>query len=349
LTAVRPIFVVGSPRSGTTMIGNYLGSARSVLNAGEYQALYLAYGTLPYQLNGQLTGLTPTEWEPHRLTYMREVQRHAAEFIVRVTTEQGRTAFCDSSPRNLLILANLVEQFPDALFVLTIRHYSGVIQSLLRLGTISLLPGNEPSARWFDPTAVAAAVIWSRHYQAALHLPRERTVVFGYDRFCADPQPVLARLKADLTRADFPTGELDDDVFATSHATVAGRPRPTVGHAGTARTRLTTVPSYDPADWSPAIERDVEPVVGLTDQLLLSLYPDHYGEPAGYPGAEVLLEAARAALASSSPSDEEVSQGAPEAVSRPAPAASRAQAPPKSQNQVPGSGRSARGRPAKGS
>jgi sulfotransferase family protein len=331
------------------MIGNYLGSARSVLNAGEYQAFYLAYGTLPYQLNGQLSGLIPAGWEPHRQAYMQEVQRHAAEFIVRVTREQGCSAFCDSSPRNLLVLANLVETFPDALFVLTIRHYSGVIQSLLRLGTISLLPGNEPSARWFDPTAVAAAAIWSRHYRAAMKLPRDQTVIFGYDNFCAQPEPVLARLKVDLARAGFPTDELDDSLFATSHASAAGRPRPTVAQMGASGARLNTIPSYEAATWSPAIELDVEPVVGVTHHLLQSFYPDAYAEPAGYPGAEALLEAARAALASNSPSDEGVSQGAPKAGSRPAPAASRAQAPQKGPKTAQGSGRSARGRPAKGS
>jgi len=68
------------------MIGNYIGSARSVLNAGEYRALYLAHGSLPIQLSGarKLAGLIPPEWEPFRREYMGEVQKHAAEFITRV-------------------------------------------------------------------------------------------------------------------------------------------------------------------------------------------------------------------------------------------------------------------------
>jgi len=61
LMAVKPIFVVGPPRSGTTMIGNYIGSARSVLNAGEYRALYLAWGALPLQLATSDTGLIPRD------------------------------------------------------------------------------------------------------------------------------------------------------------------------------------------------------------------------------------------------------------------------------------------------
>src|SRR5260370_4461368 len=158
----KPIFVLGSPRSGTTMIGNYIGSAQSVLNAGEYRAFYVAYGALPIQLAEAFSGLVPARWERHRLQYMQEVQRHAAEFIVRIAEEEGCTAFCDSYPRNLLIVTALMKVFPEALFVLTLRHYTGTIQSLLRLGTISLLPGSEPSVDWVDPTAVAAGVLWTR-------------------------------------------------------------------------------------------------------------------------------------------------------------------------------------------
>src|SRR5260370_4628911 len=81
LMAVRPIFVVGSPRSGTTMIGNYIGTAQSVLNAGEYRALDIAYGTLTSQLTGALAGLVPPDWEAHRDQYVPAVPRHAPPVV----------------------------------------------------------------------------------------------------------------------------------------------------------------------------------------------------------------------------------------------------------------------------
>jgi hypothetical protein len=280
---VRPIFVVGSPRSGTTMIGNYIGSARSVLNAGEYRALYLTIGTLPFQMVGQLTGLVPPDWEPHRVEYIKEAQQHACEFIVRIAETEGCTAFCDSSPRNILIADRLAEIFPDALFVLTVRHYTGAIQSLLRLNTIRVLPGFEPSMDWVDPTAVAAAMIWSRHYRAALQLPAERTVVFGYDRFCADPEPVLIRFKGALAGAGFPVEELDDSVFAVSHAHQPDAKRPTVGQVSSTGPRLASISSYDASAWLQTTESEVQPVVTLTNELLGVWFPDDYASPAGYP------------------------------------------------------------------
>jgi hypothetical protein len=348
LTAVRPIFVVGSPRSGTTLIGNYLGSARSVLNVGEYRPLYLAFGTLPIQLRSPLAGLVPKAWEPHLDEYVGQVQRHAVDFVVRATQMEGRSAFCDAHPRNVLIAPLLARLFPDALFVLTLRHYTGTIQSLLRLGLISVLPDNEPSVDFVQPTAVAAAVLWDRHYQAAMGLPLDRTLFFGYDAFCANPEAVLARFKSALARADFPVGELDDGVFSESHASFPGRPRATVGANPSGPAGLSTIPSYDAESWLPINELEVHPFVDSTDELLQAVFPNDYSRPAGYPGFEALVARARAATTPTPPRGGAGSQTAREAARPPASGDVPAPAPRRRQksNRVPGT--SARGRRATG-
>ena len=344
LTPVRPIFVVGSPRSGTTLIGNYLGSARSVLNVGEYRPLYLAFATLPVQLRSPLTGLVPQDWEPHLRAYTEQVQQHAVDFVIRTTQQEGRTAFCDSHPRNVLIAPVLARLFPDALFVLTLRHYTGTIQSLLRLGLISLLPDNEPSLDFVQPTAVAAAVLWDRHYQAAMSLPLERTLAFGFDRFCADPTPTLAAFKTSLARAAFPVEELDDSVFSESHAAIPGRPRATVGARQGGIGSLSAIPSYDAESWLPVNELEVHPVVETTDELLRAVFPHDYASPAGYPGFEALAARttprppkAEAGSETAQPKARQLSSGAgPASAPRPRP------------KSTPGAGRSPRGRRATG-
>jgi hypothetical protein len=349
---VRAIFVLGSPRTGTTMLGNYLGSAASVCNTGEYRALYLAYGALPFQLGGQLGGqvgglvLTPPGWEAAQTRYAHEVQRHAVEFVTRTAREMGKSSFCDSSPRNLLIAGKLAELFPDALFVLALRHYSGTIQSLLRLGSIRLLPGNEPGIDWFNPTAVAAAAVWSRHYQSAAALPPERTVAFGYDAFCAEPAPVLARFKVALAEHGFPVDELDDSVFAVSHATLPGQARVTVG---TARTGLAPIPSYDAESWTALLEADVRPVVQVTDEVLRLSYPDDYREPAGYPGSEDPRAAGQAAPGPSPRAAVGAPPAAERSARRSAPGARPAAGEPPAAPPPPGGHRSARGPRAGGS
>ena len=238
---------------------------------------------------------------------------------MRAAESAGCTAFCDSSPRNVLVGPALAHLYPDALFILTLRHYSGTIQSLQRLGTITVLPGNEPGIDWVDPGAVAAAVLWNRHYQAALQLPRDRTVMFGYDGFCADPEAVLARFKTALSSARFPIQELDDSVFATSHATVPGRPRATVGGDAAGEPRLKKIPSYDASSWPALTELEVDPVVAATDAELRARFPDDYQEPAGYLGRDALLRALSADPSPSGPEADAESPGGRSTSSRSAP------------------------------
>jgi hypothetical protein len=279
---VRGIFVVGSPRSGTTMLGNYLGSARSVLNTGEYRALYLTLGALPIQLYGVLPGLVPPDWEPRRLQYMHEAQEHAIRFVRDAAAASSCTWFCDSTPGNIFIASQLAELFPDALFVLSLRHYTGVIQSLQRLGMMSLLQGSERSMDFVEPTAIAAAVYWTQHYQLAPTLPADRTVVFGYDAFCNDPASVLTQFKNALVGTAFPAHELDDRVFSTSHAIPGDQPRTTAGLEG----RLRPIASYDATSWSDELDREVRPYVRDVDGVLQVLFPDQYEHPAGYEGID---------------------------------------------------------------
>jgi hypothetical protein len=286
------------------MIGNYIGTAQSVLNAGEYRALDIAYGTLRSQLTGALAGLVPPDWEAHRDQYVSEVQRHAADFIVRVAESEGRTAFCDSTPRNLLIATRLAEVFPTALFVLTVRHYSGTIQSLMRLGMITVIHDYEQGRDRQAATAAAAATLWSRHYSSAPELPADRTIVFGYDRFCAEPEATLVRFKASLANKEFPVDELDDSAFTVSHALAPGTTRATVGQKSAGETRLASIPSFDAAGWTGATEYHVRPAVEVVDAELRVWYPDDYREPVGYRGAGVLIGEALAGISPTPPAGE---------------------------------------------
>jgi hypothetical protein len=342
---VRPIFVVGSPRSGTTLVGNYLGSARSVLNVGEYRAIYLAFGTLPVQLRGALTGLVPESWDVHLREYIKEVQQHAVEFVYRAAEREGCSAFCDSHPRNVLIAPLLARLFPDALFVLTLRHYTGVIQSLMRLGMISLLPDNAPSLDFVEPTSVAAAVLWDRHYQAAMGLPLDRTVTFGYDRFCAAPEPTVARFHHALKGAGFPVEQLDEGVFSESHASAPGRARATVG-ARSGAGGLSAIASYDAESWLPVNELDVHPFVEATDELMAAVFPHDYAYPAGYPGAAALIASSPAATSPMPPTGAARSGTSSRARRPPASESAPPRARRRPPSATPAADTSSRGRPA---
>ncbi len=57
----RALFVLGSPRSGTTLIGSYLASGARVLDLGEYGGFHLAHTVAPATL-GAMPGSHRAEY-----------------------------------------------------------------------------------------------------------------------------------------------------------------------------------------------------------------------------------------------------------------------------------------------
>lgn len=259
-TAIRPIFVVGSSRAGTTMIGKWLASDAKTYDVGEYNAFYLTYRLIPEAM----PGVQPESWAAHLDRYLADLQDHAADFIADVARTEGCDSYVDSSPRNIFIAQELADRFPEALFVLVLRHYSGVVQSLGRAGW-----------HWVPPSVEGRARVWADAYSAAMRLPRDRTVAVSYDRVCAEPEVTLAAFALDLKSHGIRAHRLDRRVFGYSHAHVLGQPRTTLSDA---QGRLAPIPSFDKARWTQTIHRSVHPHVRLVEERLRETFPT-YSEP----------------------------------------------------------------------
>jgi len=159
------------------MLGSWLASDPQSYDVGEYNAFYLTHRLVP----AQMRGVQPPWWEPHLERYLGELRAHAASFIDSVARSEGCDSYVDSSPRNLLIADELADRFPEALFVLVLRHYSGVVQSLGRTDW-----------PWVPATAEGKAGVWAEAYREVSRLPAERTIVVSYDALGADPSRYVA-------------------------------------------------------------------------------------------------------------------------------------------------------------
>lgn len=231
--AVRPIFVLGAPRSGTTLVGSYLSSAAEICDLGEYAGFFFVHHVADREY-----ARVPA---PHKGEYLEELREHALDFATRVARRHGCSCFCDSTPWNLLIAGTLVARLPDALFVLTVRDVRGVSQSLERSRAQGYL--------WAGDTLEERALLWRRFYSHVGSLDPDRTVVVDYDELCAEPPAVLDELARDLSRHGI-TFSLDAGALCESHANPAGAGRPTVGvRLGDGSVSLRSIPSYDAAAW----------------------------------------------------------------------------------------------------
>ncbi len=261
--AARALFVLGAPRSGTTLIGNYLGSGPSVLNLGEYGAFHLAHNLAPAAL-GAIPG-------PYREPYLRDLVTHAQWFAEGLTATHGKHWYCDTTPWNILAADRIAADIPDALFVLMLRHYSGTIQSLRR--------SFESGFGWAGATWADSAEVWARAYQAAAPLPAERTLVISYEGLCADPATTLDLVHRWMDQHGFPTKGLDLGQLTISHAPPASGPRPTIAVRVGDTVELRPIASYDPFCWSGDIHRTVWPVVQEVHRRLSAQFGSAYVWP----------------------------------------------------------------------
>jgi hypothetical protein len=274
----RPILVLGSPRSGTTLIGRYLSSSSDICGLGEYLGFYFSHVVADREFDRM-----PSPFGPR---YLRELRRFTDRFARRLAAERSCAFYCDDTPWNLLVGDQLAALLPDAVFVLLLRHYAGVLQSLNR----SYAAGY----RWAGATWSERAALWSRFYAMAPLLPGDRTIDVSYDRLCAAPGPTLAALDRALDRIGVDAGRLQRSVFTVSHAT-GSSPRPAIGRPmGDQRVSLAPLPSWDPSGWTERVQVAVDPVVATVDEALRARFGPAYVQPAGFSRATATSAASKA-------------------------------------------------------
>jgi len=263
----RALFVLGAPRSGTTLIGNYLASGPSVLNLGEYGGFHLAHNVAPASL-----GAIPGSF---RDPYLRDLVTHAQWFAEGLTAAHGKDWYCDTTPWNILAADRIAADIPDALFVLMLRHYSGTIQSLRR--------SFESGFGWAGATWADSAGVWAGAYQAAVALPAERTLAVSYEGLCADPAATLDLINRWMEQHGYPTDGLDVGQLTISHAPPSSGPRPTVAVRVDDAVELRPIASFDPLCWSGDIHRMVWPVVEDVHRRLSAQFASTYVRPSPPP------------------------------------------------------------------
>lgn len=261
---VVPIFVLGVPRSGTTLIGAYLATSSSVLHLGEFGGFYLAFGVGPQLCVADRLSGKPLS--PLATQFLAEIQQHALEFPAAAAAGRDVAFWCDSSPANLMVVEHLEAHLRKALYVLMIRRHQGVLPSLARCF--------ERGEFWAGATWEQRAELWMRFYENARSLPKDRTIALSYDMLCRFPELALEGFRHDLARFGLPVDSLDDAALATSWATRPDDRRPTIARQGDDGT-LSFCPgkASDRVPWSDETDQRILAIVERTRQFLRESFP----------------------------------------------------------------------------
>jgi hypothetical protein len=216
----RLVFVVGSPRSGTTFTGGALGSQPGWVDLGEVPLLKAA-----------VPRLRELPVERQAAEVRRILERVRALGLVR-----GLRAV-EQNPETAYVLAAALEAYPQAKAVHVIRDGRDVVCSLLERGW--LRPGRRGAddaqqaygshARFwvererreeFESASEARRAAWAwRRYVAAAGVAPERTVDLRYEALARDPAGEAERVADALGSAREPLRR----AFGSVHAGSVGR------------------------------------------------------------------------------------------------------------------------------
>ncbi len=216
----RLVFVVGSPRSGTTFTGRALGSLPGFVDLDEVQPWKAAIPGLVGQ---------PDDVAARRL-------RHILQRVRTLGLASGLRGV-EQTPETSFVLAAALRAYPDALAVHVVRDGRDVATSLLERGWLSAertgaddarLPFGPYARFWVEPgreqefsevsDATRAAWAWRRYVTAASAVPG-RTAVVHYEQLVSDPAAAAAAVAERLGAEP----RLVTAVFAEAHGTSAGR------------------------------------------------------------------------------------------------------------------------------
>ena len=190
----RLVFVVGSPRSGTTFLGGGIGSLPGFLDAGELNPLKASVPEL---------ARLPSEIAAARIRRMVE--------IVRRVGLVGERRLVEHTPESAFLVPALRIAFPSALIVHLIRDGRDVARSLLDRGWLARDSASRDDARlklgaharfWVEPgrehefesasEARRAAWVWRTYVEAARASGQVHEL--RYERLVTEPRAVAAEL-----------------------------------------------------------------------------------------------------------------------------------------------------------
>jgi hypothetical protein len=227
----KPIFVFGSPRSGTSMIGAYVGTGDNILDLGEYAGFDFTHRIARKELSNMPSNFIRG--------YIEDLKGHAREYANQLSIQAGMSYFCDSAPWNLLSLETIADSEKDAIFIICLRNARAVIQSLKK--------SYEAGWTWCGSSIEHRIRLWGNFYKNIIFLPRNRTIVFNYDNFCINPSSEINSFTINLKELGLNNFQID--TFCISHASENNSVP--IAHKGEdGKVHFRSKNNYDESKWS---------------------------------------------------------------------------------------------------
>jgi Sulfotransferase family len=207
----NPVFVIGSPRSGTTVLARALAQHSELWASGESYVLFHLFGPANFAERAfdRAMAIPGPRWLRREEVSREEFLAYVGMGINALMTNrsEGRR-WIDHTPVYTLIADTLAEVFPGASFIHILRDGREVVHSMLNFA--DSLP--DPTAARFVDRRVGWATdmrgacdAWRDHVEAAMAFcdqHADRATVVRYEDLVAEPQQAFRKIHGFLGIAD---------------------------------------------------------------------------------------------------------------------------------------------------
>ena len=206
----NPVFVIGSPRSGTTVLAQSLSTHSELWASGEshvYSNLF-ANGRAELAFDRAMRLPGPTLLRVEKVTREEFLAYLGMGINALITSRSGGRRWIDHTPLYTRIVDTLAELFPGASFIHILRDGRSVVHSMLNFvdsrhsATVSRFA--EETIAWATDVQ-SACETWRDHVEGAMSFCDEhpdRATVVRYEELVATPQETFRRIHRFLGIAD---------------------------------------------------------------------------------------------------------------------------------------------------
>ena len=182
---IKPIFVTGCPRSGTTVVGECLGRARNTVSLGE--PLFLRYFWMMYlDLHHGRTSSRQLPFADKPEEQMISLLGRMSDACYEALLNHHESQFVDHTPWNIAHIELIRAIYPAAPIIRMVRHPVAV--------SMSLSASYKSGRQWATDQPLHHARLWSKLNQC-IEVSRYRTEILTirYEDFCRDPELELGK------------------------------------------------------------------------------------------------------------------------------------------------------------
>lgn len=199
-------FLVGCPRSGTTLLQSLLGSHPQIASFPEshlFQNLRIPYWS-------RLVGLASLKGKPQLNWFLEQIgqdklQQHLpkrpffisqyvsvfVEGLDKSTEQQGKSIWLEKSPEHVIYIQLFEHLIPQAKFIHIVRNGADVVASLYEVSR-----KYQRRDIWGEPWEIDKCIkIWMQSVNCSRrHLHKSNHILVRYEHLVADPRLVLTKL-----------------------------------------------------------------------------------------------------------------------------------------------------------